>query len=118
MGSFISDARRDMLYPFEEASHAERVLCAQALSSQNFAGGCISQQDFAAFGEQVGHEQVGHEQAAQEQSGREQTAQAQTDDNLDCGHTWIGYNRISVLNLGSKPSNRSGWYMDRTTVPI
>jgi len=48
----------------------------------------------------------------------EQIAQEAKDENRDYGYTRIGYNRISVLNLASKPSNRSGWYRNKSAVPI
>jgi hypothetical protein len=52
------------------------------------------------------------------QIGQEQIGQKQRDDNLDYGYARIGYARISLLNLASKSSDRSGWYRKKSAVPI
>ncbi|BAZ37966.1 hypothetical protein NIES4101_38950 [Calothrix sp. NIES-4101] len=55
---------------------------------------------------------------AQVQIGQEQIVHEQNDGNRDYGYTQISHNRISVLNLASKPSIRSGWYRNKSAVPI
>ncbi|MEA5574213.1 hypothetical protein [Calothrix sp. UHCC 0171] len=57
-------------------------------------------------------------QIGQEQIGQEQIGQEQNDGNRDYGYTRISHNRISVLNLALKPSIRSGWYRNKSAVPI
>ncbi len=74
--------------------------------------------EYLFVGNFIGDGHRDREQIGQEQIAQEQIAQEQRDDNQDDGYTWIGYNRISVLNLASKPSNRSGWYRNKSAVPI
>jgi hypothetical protein len=61
---------------------------------------------------------IGNAHGVREQIGQEQIGQELRDGHRDYGYAWISDIRISVLNLASKPINRSGWYRNKSAVLI